>query len=158
LGGNSKTVMVATIGPASYNYEESLTTLRYANRAKNIKNKPRINEDPKDAMLREFQDQINKLKAMLEKRGEGGGSGGGTASRRSRRRPKLDENGQVIEGEYDDNSEGSFSFFFFSLIILKYISFLKFELDIEEFMRQEQAKLDEEKRHIMNDKSLIGRQ
>ena len=40
LGGNSKTVMVANIGPASYNYEETLTTLRYANRAKNIKNKP----------------------------------------------------------------------------------------------------------------------
>lgn len=47
--------MVANIGPASYNYEETLSTLRYANRAKNIKNKPRINEDPKDALLREFQ-------------------------------------------------------------------------------------------------------
>ncbi|RNA27336.1 kinesin KIF3B isoform X2 [Brachionus plicatilis] len=44
LGGNSKTVMVATIGPASYNFEETLTTLRYAKRAKNIKNKPKINE------------------------------------------------------------------------------------------------------------------
>ena len=52
LGGNSKTVMVANIGPASYNYEETLTTLRYANRAKNIKNKPLVNEDPKDALLR----------------------------------------------------------------------------------------------------------
>jgi kinesin family protein 3/17 len=39
---------------------------RYANRAKNIKNKPRINEDPKDAMLREFQDEIKRLKAMLD--------------------------------------------------------------------------------------------
>lgn len=47
--------MVANIGPASYNYEETLGTLRYANRAKNIKNVPRINEDPKDALLREFQ-------------------------------------------------------------------------------------------------------
>ncbi|CAI4232029.1 unnamed protein product [Auanema sp. JU1783] len=65
LGGNSKTVMVACIGPASYNYEETLGTLRYANRAKNIKNKPRINEDPKDALLREFQDEINRLRAML---------------------------------------------------------------------------------------------
>ena len=52
LGGNSKTVMIATIGPASYNFEETLLTLRYANRAKSIKNKPRINEDPKDALLR----------------------------------------------------------------------------------------------------------
>jgi kinesin family protein 3/17 len=54
--------MVANIGPASYNYDESLTTLRYANRAKNIKNKPRINEDPKDALLREYQVEIARLK------------------------------------------------------------------------------------------------
>ncbi|XP_031436894.1 kinesin family member 3Cb isoform X2 [Clupea harengus] len=69
LGGNSKTVMVATIGPASYNYEETITTLRYANRAKNIKNKPHINEDPKEALLREFQEEIARLKAQLEERG-----------------------------------------------------------------------------------------
>merc|ERR1712008_636261 len=61
LGGNARTVMVANLGPASYNYEESVTTLRFANRAKNIKNKPRINEDPKDALLREFQQEIARL-------------------------------------------------------------------------------------------------
>lgn len=65
LGGNSKTIMVANIGPASYNYEETLTTLRYANRAKNIKNKPRINEDPKDALLRQYQEEIGRLKEKL---------------------------------------------------------------------------------------------
>jgi len=69
LGGNAKTIMVANIGPASYNYEETLTTLRYANRAKNIKNKPKINEDPKDALLREFQQEIAKLKAQLTAKG-----------------------------------------------------------------------------------------
>lgn len=58
--------MLATMSPASYNYDESLSSLRYANRAKNIKNKPKINEDPKDAMLREFEDQIKKLRAQLE--------------------------------------------------------------------------------------------
>lgn len=47
LGGNAKTVMCANCGPADYNYAETLSTLRYANRAKNIKNKPKINEDPK---------------------------------------------------------------------------------------------------------------
>ena len=52
----------------SFNYDESLTTLRYANRAKNIKNKPRINEDPKDALLREFQEEIARLKAQLSNR------------------------------------------------------------------------------------------
>lgn len=65
LGGNTKTIMVANIGPADYNYEESLNTLRYANRAKNIMNKPRINEDPKDAMIREFQDEIKRLRDLL---------------------------------------------------------------------------------------------
>lgn len=58
--------MVANIGPASYNYEETLTTLRYANRAKHIRNKPQINEDPKDALLRSFQQEIARLKASLE--------------------------------------------------------------------------------------------
>ena len=66
LGGNTKTVMVANLGPADWNYDETLSTLRYANRAKNITNKPRINEDPKDAMLREFQDEIKRLRAQLE--------------------------------------------------------------------------------------------
>jgi kinesin family protein 3/17 len=51
LGGNAKTMMVATLSPASYNYDETLSTLRYANRAKNIKNKPKINEDPKVPLL-----------------------------------------------------------------------------------------------------------
>jgi kinesin family protein 3/17 len=75
LGGNTKTVMVANMGPADYNYDETISTLRYANRAKNIKNKPKINEDPKDAMLREFQEEIARLKAALE--AQAGGVGGG---------------------------------------------------------------------------------
>ncbi|XP_072045040.1 osmotic avoidance abnormal protein 3-like isoform X2 [Amphiura filiformis] len=65
LGGNTKTLMVACLSPADNNYDETLSTLRYANRAKNIKNKPKINEDPKDALLRQYQDEIKKLKAML---------------------------------------------------------------------------------------------
>ena len=73
LGGNTKTVMIANLGPADYNFDETMSTLRYANRAKNIKNKPKINEDPKDAMLREFQEEIARLKAQL---GEGDGAGG----------------------------------------------------------------------------------
>jgi len=52
LGGNTKTIMIAAVSPASYNYDETLSTLRYASRAKFIKNKPKINEDPKDAQLR----------------------------------------------------------------------------------------------------------
>ncbi|XP_008836817.1 kinesin-like protein KIF17 isoform X4 [Nannospalax galili] len=65
LGGNTKTLMVACLSPADNNYDETLSTLRYANRAKNIKNKPRINEDPKDTLLREYQEEIKRLKAIL---------------------------------------------------------------------------------------------
>ena len=55
LGGNTKTVMIAAVSPADYNYEETLSTLRYASRAKSIKNKPKINEDPKDALLKQYE-------------------------------------------------------------------------------------------------------
>ncbi|KAG3111706.1 Kinesin-II subunit [Phytophthora idaei] len=65
LGGNAKTVMIANCGPADYNYNETLSTLRYANRAKNIKNKPKINEDPKDAKIREYQEKIKELREAL---------------------------------------------------------------------------------------------
>ena len=65
LGGNTKTLMIACLSPADNNYDESLSTLRYANRAKNIKNKPKVNEDPKDALLREYQEEIRRLKSMM---------------------------------------------------------------------------------------------
>jgi len=65
LGGNTKTLMIACISPADNNYEETLSTLRYADRAKQIKNAPRINEDPKDALLRQYADEIQQLKDLL---------------------------------------------------------------------------------------------
>lgn len=65
LGGNSKTIMIAAISPADCNYSETLSTLRYANRAKNIINKPTINEDSNVKLIRELRDEINKLKSML---------------------------------------------------------------------------------------------
>ncbi|XP_074495847.1 kinesin-like protein KIF17 [Sebastes fasciatus] len=65
LGGNTRTLMIACLSPADNNYEESLSTLRYANRAKSIQNRPRINEDPKDALLREYQEEIKKLRALV---------------------------------------------------------------------------------------------
>ncbi|XP_076168679.1 kinesin-like protein 68D [Ptiloglossa arizonensis] len=90
LGGNSKTIMVANIGPASYNYDETLTTLRYANRAKNIKNKPRINEDPKDALLRQYQEEIGRLKEKLAQKG--------TVQRR-KKKPKRKKEGEAADSE-----------------------------------------------------------
>lgn len=68
LGGNTRTLMIACISPASRDYVETLSTLRYANRAKNIHNKPTINEDPKDTMLRQYQSEIERLKHLLESR------------------------------------------------------------------------------------------
>jgi hypothetical protein len=58
LGGNVKTCMIANISPSGSSYEETLSTLRYADRAKRIKNKPKVNEDPKDTLLRQMAEQI----------------------------------------------------------------------------------------------------
>ena len=69
LGGNTKTVMIAAVSPADDNYQETLSTLMYATRAKSIKNKPRVNEDPKDALLKQYEDEIKRLKQLLEKNG-----------------------------------------------------------------------------------------
>nr|XP_033819709.1 kinesin-like protein KIF3B isoform X1 [Geotrypetes seraphini]XP_033819710.1 kinesin-like protein KIF3B isoform X1 [Geotrypetes seraphini] len=130
LGGNAKTVMVANIGPASYNVEETLTTLRYSNRAKNIKNKPRVNEDPKDALLREFQEEIARLKAQLEKRSVG------KKRRRGRRRlggegGEDDEDGDGEEAEDDGE-------------------------DKEDYWREQQERLEIEKKAIVEDHSLVA--
>ncbi|XP_028827820.1 kinesin-like protein KIF16B isoform X2 [Denticeps clupeoides] len=65
LGGNSKTIMIATISPADVNYGETLSTLRYANRAKNIINRPTINEDANVKLIRELRAEIARLKALL---------------------------------------------------------------------------------------------
>ncbi|XP_076366810.1 kinesin-like protein KIF28 isoform X1 [Tachypleus tridentatus] len=66
LGGNSKTVMVAAISPADINYEETLSTLRYADRAKQIKTLATINEDPTEKLIRELREENEKLKKSLQ--------------------------------------------------------------------------------------------
>jgi kinesin family protein 3/17 len=57
--------MFTNVSPASFNYEETVGTLRYASRAKVIKNAPNINEDPKDALLRQYKEEIKMLKFQL---------------------------------------------------------------------------------------------
>lgn len=57
--------MIACISPSDRDYIETLSTLRYANRAKNISNKPKVNEDPKDTILRQYQEEIERLKSLL---------------------------------------------------------------------------------------------
>ncbi|KAI1890280.1 hypothetical protein AGOR_G00152120 [Albula goreensis] len=145
LGGNARTVMVANIGPASYNVEETLTTLRYSNRAKNIRNKPRINEDPKDALLREFQEEIARLKEQLARRS-------GTVQKRSRRKAgmgqSLGDGGAGLEEEELEEEEEQ----------------EEEEQVVEEgsaggdsqYWRQQQEQLERERRAIMEDRSLVA--
>lgn len=95
----------------------------YANRAKNIKNQPRINEDPKDALLRKFQEEIERLKGQLGGKGKGG--------RRSRRHRNADG----TEGYDDDNGDQD---------------------DEELFLKEQQDKLNEEKRSIQQKKNING--
>uniref|UniRef100_A0A8C9L5Q9 Kinesin-like protein unc-104 n=1 Tax=Pavo cristatus TaxID=9049 RepID=A0A8C9L5Q9_PAVCR len=67
LGGNSKTAMVATVSPAADNYDETLSTLRYADRAKNIVNHAVVNEDPNARIIRELREEVEKLREQLTK-------------------------------------------------------------------------------------------
>ncbi|XP_057664341.1 kinesin-like protein Klp68D [Diorhabda carinulata] len=71
LGGNSKTIMIANIGPANMNYEETIVTLRYAYRAKSIKNTPIKNEDIKDGQLLGLQQEIERLKQLIMEKSNG---------------------------------------------------------------------------------------
>ncbi|XP_020799024.1 kinesin-like protein KIF13A isoform X5 [Drosophila serrata] len=66
LGGNSRTVMVATISPSADNYEETLSTLRYADRAKRIVNHAVVNEDPNARIIRELRHEVETLRSMLK--------------------------------------------------------------------------------------------
>ncbi|XP_009330624.1 PREDICTED: kinesin-like protein KIF3C [Pygoscelis adeliae] len=133
LGGNAKTIMVATLGPASHSYDESLSTLRFANRAKNIKNKPRVNEDPKDTLLREFQEEIVRLKAQLEKRGMLG-----KKRRRSSRRKKAVDGESAVENEGEDDNEDGL------------------EKNMENYLKEQKERLEEEKAAIQDDHSLVS--
>ena len=66
LGGNNKTLMIANVSPSAGNFQESLQTLKYASRAKLITNKPVVNEDPKDALLRQKQEELKLLRNQIE--------------------------------------------------------------------------------------------
>ncbi|KAM4692950.1 kinesin-like protein KIF3C [Discoglossus pictus] len=134
LGGNAKTIMVATLGPASHHYDETLSTLRFANRAKNIKNKPRINEDPKDTLLREFQEEIARLKAQLEKRGMLS-----KKRRRNSRRKKSVDGESAPETEAEEENEDN--------IIDK---------NVGSYLKEQAERLEQEKAAIQDDHSLLA--
>ncbi|XP_010788826.1 kinesin-like protein KIF3B isoform X1 [Notothenia coriiceps] len=126
LGGNAKTVMVATLGPSPQHYDETLTTLRYANRAKNIQNQPRVNEDPKDALLREFQMEIARLRAQLHHR----------KWRSKQKKEQVD--GEDWEGDGDEETDG------------------EEEKAVEEYVKLEEQRLEREKQDIREDQFMLA--
>ncbi|XP_049744590.1 kinesin-like protein KIF1A isoform X2 [Elephas maximus indicus] len=71
LGGNSRTAMVAALSPADINYDETLSTLRYADRAKQIRCNAVINEDPNNRLIRELKDEVTRLRDLLYAQGLG---------------------------------------------------------------------------------------
>lgn len=66
LGGNSRTSMIACVSPAEVNFEESLNTLKYASRARNIKNAPKVNRDPNSAQIAQLRQQVFDLQRELQ--------------------------------------------------------------------------------------------
>jgi len=152
LGGNTKTVMCACIGPVDYNYDETLSTLRYAYRAKNIKNKPRINEDPKDAMIREFQDEITRLKMKLAERGGGGegGQGGGLGGIGGDQEVIIEK--EVVEVEKVVEKEVVVEKVINTGISEEEVAAIQQNLDAER--RQVEAQMADERRKIEEEKNL----
>uniref|UniRef100_A0A8C5ATD0 Kinesin-like protein n=1 Tax=Gadus morhua TaxID=8049 RepID=A0A8C5ATD0_GADMO len=69
LGGNSRTAMIAALSPADINYEETLSTLRYADRAKQIRCNAVINEDPNAKLIRELKEEVTRLRDLLFSQG-----------------------------------------------------------------------------------------
>ncbi|VDN53405.1 unnamed protein product [Dracunculus medinensis] len=145
LGGNSRTVMVANMGPASYNYEETLSTLRYANRAKNIKNRPKINEDPKDALLREFQEEIARLRDILEKR-----MASASKKRKKDRTANIDNESNLSA---DSMTGYMFTIFYHIFIIL--LNILGSE-SVEDYLKEQQMRLEIEKQAVLANSNMIA--
>jgi len=155
LGGNTRTVMVANCGPADYNYDETCSTLRYANRAKSIKNKPRINEDPKDAMIREFEEEIARLRAML------GGEAGdiplnpdGTPAEIIHEKEEVEvvrEVEKVVEKEvikYEGRSEAEVTAMEEKMAAETHAMMSRLEAEREEIMRKKEIAEEERKKAI----------
>lgn len=100
LGGNSMTAMIAAISPADINFEETLSTLRYADSAKRIKNHAVVNEDPNARMIRELKEELSKLRSQLS----GGGSGGGNGIAEEQYAPDTPLDKQIVSITQEDGT------------------------------------------------------
>lgn len=98
--------MIAALSPADINFDETLSTLRYADRAKQIKNSASVNEDPTEKLIRELQEENEKLKAML-----------------------ASGNLEMVAGEEDDDltDEGNLQMYIFPLCELYPMESLEFD-------------------------------
>ncbi|CEM39802.1 unnamed protein product [Vitrella brassicaformis CCMP3155] len=100
LGGNSKTAMIAALSPASVNYDETLSTLRYADRVKQIKNDAQVNENPMEKLIRELKEENERLKKLAGGGvlpGPGGGEPSGDPEEIARMKEELEANKRALE-------------------------------------------------------------
>eukprot|EP00056_Hartaetosiga_gracilis_P019456 m.14277 g.14277 ORF g.14277 m.14277 type:complete len:965 (-) comp7711_c0_seq1:436-3330(-) len=98
LGGNSKTVMIAALSPASVNYEETLSTLRFADRVKSIKTQAIVNETPTEKLIRELREENQRLLDLLGGKAPSNVADGGNSSEQSMDlKRQLEQNSQEME-------------------------------------------------------------
>jgi kinesin family protein 1 len=95
LGGNSKTIMICALSPADINYDETLGTLRYADRAKKIKNKPKVNIDATELLINSLKEENDRLKKLMESGQLGGGGGGSGMSEEEKAQMKAEFEAEV---------------------------------------------------------------
>lgn len=111
LGGNSHTLMIACVSPADSNLEETVSTLRYADRARKIKNKPIVNKDPRSEELSRLRGQVQQLQLQLIGQGNLGHLGGQEDEERKEELAKMKEENDAItvalQTAMDENSHMS---------------------------------------------------
>ena len=115
LGGNSHTLMIACVSPADSNLEETVTTLRYADRARKIKNKPIVNKDPRAAELGRLRSQVQQMQLQLISAAGGinvqGGEGGSVNQEVIQENERLDEENlkltNALQTAMEDNAHMS---------------------------------------------------
>ncbi|XP_017838469.1 kinesin-like protein unc-104 isoform X1 [Drosophila busckii] len=110
LGGNSKTAMIAAISPADINYDETLSTLRYADRAKQIVCKAVVNEDANAKLIRELKEEIQKLRDLLKAEGievQEGPDGKVVCEKRDANKDELNKGSVIKSPSKGRNRNGS---------------------------------------------------
>ena len=97
MWGRSKTVMIVTVSPSTDNYEETLSTLRYADRAKRIRNHARVNEDEAGRVIRELREELARVRALLASAGKDGGRMTSNATELKKLREIVKQNESLLK-------------------------------------------------------------